>query len=65
MIDKSIKNDLLEMEKDLFKLKRFWKDILGSNNYYLNDERVVDILADEKIIGAVSKYDGDVQSEAD
>jgi hypothetical protein len=60
MVDKSIENDLLEMEKDLFKPKRFWENILGSDSYYLNDERVVNILADKRIIAAVKKYDGNV-----
>ncbi|MFZ8829956.1 MAG: hypothetical protein ACO2OO_00675, partial [Candidatus Aenigmatarchaeota archaeon] len=55
-----VRNSLLEMEKDLFEIKRFWEGLLGIDSYYLNDEIVVGILADKNIIDAVSKYDGRV-----
>jgi len=55
---------LLQMDKDLFEVKDFWKGVTDSyRNFYLDNEKVVSILADKEIIGAVKKYDGEAAKE--
>jgi len=59
MISMSKTEELLQMNKDLFDVRNFWKVVIGDCfDFCLNNKEVVSILADKEVIGVVRKYRG-------
>jgi hypothetical protein len=55
---------LLQLDKDLFEVKEFWKSVTPPYVHdKLEDSEVIKILADERVIDTVRKYDSDTAKE--
>jgi hypothetical protein len=56
---------LLQLDKELFEVKEFWRIVTSPYIHdRLEDSEVIKILADERVIGTIRKYDDEAAEEA-